>query len=471
MTGQPIVVVGGGLAGAKTAESLRGWGYDGGILLVTDEPVRPYERPALSKSYLRGRSGFDDTAVHPETWYADHDVDLAVSTRVLAIDPAARQVALEPGGAVGYHRLLLATGARPRRLTAPGSDLDGVFHLRTVADADAIRAAVVPGRRVVVVGAGWIGTEVAASLRRLGAEVALVFRSPVPFTRSLGAEIGTVLAQVHAEHGVELHPGVTVTAVRGSEAVEAVELSDGTTLAADVVVAGLGVEPATELAEAAGLAVADGILTDPGLRTGAPDVYAAGDVANVDHPVLGARVRSEHWWTALTQPPVAVANMLGHRAAYDWVPTFTSKQYDVMVEHTGHAPSWDRIVFRGEPTSRHFTAFWIKDDRVAAGMTVGIPGLERHIRALVAGGAVVSPAVLADPDVDLAELAATATRQKEERPMAHDHTQDHRHPEISEGLRQWYDACPCCMSQALPDVKQALDEERAEASGTAPTQG
>jgi len=463
MTAPPIVIVGGGLAGAKTAESLRGWGYDGQLLLVTEEPVRPYERPALSKSYLRGRSGFDDTAVHPEAWYAEHDVELALSTRAVALDPGARKIELEPGGTIAYERLLLATGSRPRRLTVPGADLAGVFCLRTVADADAISAAVTPGRRLVVVGAGWIGTEVAASLRRVGLEVSLVYRSGAPLTRSLGTEIGVVFADLHAEHGVALHPDVTVTAVRGRTAVESVELSDGTSIGADLVVVGLGAEPATELARTAGLAIADGVLTGPGLATSAPDVYAAGDVANVTHSLLSGRVRSEHWWSALTQPPVAAANMLGHPACYDWIPTFTSKQYDVMVEYTGHAPRWDRIVFRGAPASRHFTAFWITDGKVAAGMTVGIPGLERHIRALVAAGAGVSPAVLADPDSELAELAATATRQKKEQSMTHDHAQDRDHPEITEGLRQWYDACPCCMSQALPEVKQALDEERAAA--------
>ncbi|HEX5265374.1 MAG TPA: FAD-dependent oxidoreductase [Acidimicrobiales bacterium] len=459
MTGAPIVIIGGGLAGAKAAESLRGWGYEERITLVTGEPLRPYERPALSKSYLRGRSGFDDTAVHAERWYAGHGVELLTSTRAVALDPAARRVRLEPGGTITYDQLLLATGAHPRRLTVPGSGLEGVYHLRTVADADAIRAAAMPGRRAIVVGAGWIGTEVAASLRRLGLEIALVFRSGVPFARSLGADIGAVFADLHAEHGVALHPGVTVTAVRGRSAVEGVELSNGTILDADLVVAGLGVEPAVELAQAAGLKVAGGVLTDAGLATSAPGVYAAGDVASVEHPVFGTRVRSEHWWSALTQPPVAAANMLGHPAAYDWIPTFTSKQYDVMVEYTGHAPGCDTVVFRGAPESRHFAAFWIDGGRVAAGMTVGIPGLERHIRALVSRGTPVSLAALADEDASLADLAATATRAKEQL-MAH----EHQHPEITEGLRQWYDACPCCMSQALPEVKQALDEERATAS-------
>lgn len=458
---EPIVIVGGGLAGAKAAESLRGWGFDGRVVLVAEEPVRPYQRPPLSKSYLRGRSGFEDAAVHPESWYAQHGIELLTSTRATALDPARRRVELSPGNWTGYRSLLLATGARPRRLEVPGAELDGVFCLRTVADADAVRAVVAPGRRAVVVGAGWVGTEVAASLRRRGVHVALVHRSAAPFARTLGAEIGRVVAALHAEHGVELHPGTTVRSLRGRGRVETVELSDGTVLDCDLVVIGLGVTPATELAASAGLPVDGGVLTGADLQTGAPGIFAAGDVANVAHPVHGARVRSEHWWSALTQPPVAVANMLGHRAAYDWIPTFTSKQYDLMVEHTGHAPAWDSVVFRGDPDSRRFIAFWLAGGRLLAGMTAGIPGKERHIRALVAARARVPEAALADPDVDLALLAEVATAQRKE------HEVDHEHREINDGLRQWYESCPCCMSQALPEVKQALDEERAAESAGA----
>ena len=466
MPAAPYVIIGGGLAGAKVAESLRGWGYDGRMVLVAEEPHRPYERPPLSKSFLRGRSGFEDAAVHPSSWYADHGVELLTSTRAVSIDPARSRVELDPGGELTYDRLLLATGSRARPLEAPGAGLDGVFYLRSVDDAEAIRQAATPGRRAVVIGAGWVGTEVAASLRRLGIEVALVYRSPTPFHRGLGPEFGTIMASLHAERGVELHPGSNVAALVGKSSVEQVQLDSGVVIDCDFVVIGLGVTPADGLARQAGIAVGDGVLTDAGLATSAPGVFAAGDVANVAHPVFRRRVRSEHWWSALTEPPVAAASMLGHAARYDWVPTFTSKQYDLMIEHTGFAPIWDSVVVRGDPTGRRFVAFWLVAGRVAAGLTAGIPGLERHIRRLVAEAAVVPAAALADPNTDLAELADAASQRREEQ-MPHDHQDTNAarlHPEINEGLREWYASCPCCMSQALPEVKQALDEERVAAS-------
>lgn len=462
----PFVVVGGGLAGAKTAESLRGWGHEGRIVVVAEEPRRPYERPPLSKDFLRGHSGFEEAAVHPGSWYADHDVELLTSTRARSIDPSGRRVELGPGEWLRYERLLLATGSRPRPLLVPGADLDGVFYLRSVDDAQSIRAAAAPGRRVAVIGAGWVGTEVTASLRRMGLEVALVYRSPAPFQRGFGPQFGTVMAALHADHGVALYPGSTVRCLSGKSAVEHVELSGGGALECDFVVVGLGVTPAVELAEHAGLAVGDGILTDAGLATSAPGVFAAGDVASAEHPVFGRRVRSEHWWSALTQPPVAAATMLGHPARYDRVPTFTSKQYGLMLEHTGFAPTWDSVVYRGDPTSPPFVAFWLAGGTVVAGLTVGIPGLGRHLRILVAARATVPPAVLADPDADLAGLAARAMHEREEQ-MSKDHAGKvpaRMHPEIDVGLREWYEACPCCMSQARPDVKQALDEERAASS-------
>ena len=466
MPAKPFVIVGGGLAGAKLAESLRGWGYDGPIVLVAAERHRPYERPPLSKSFLRGRSGFEDAAVHPGSWYADHDVDLLTSTTAVSIDPTGRHVELDPGGRIRYERLLLATGARPRPLQVPGVDLDGVFYLRSLDDAEAIRSAATPGRRMVMIGAGWVGTEVAASLRRLGVEVALVYRSATPFRRGLGSDFGAVMASLHAEHGVELYPQASVHSLVGKSSVEQVRLGDGTVIDCDFVVVGLGVTPADELARRAGIDVDDGVLTDASLATSTPGIFAAGDVANVDHPVFGRRVRSEHWWSALTQPPVAAASMLGYPARYDWVPTFTSKQYDLMIEHTGFAPFWDSVVFRGDAASRRFLAFWLVGGRVAAGLSAGVPGVERHIRRLVTEAATVPAAALADPDVDLADLADASSRTKEGQVPHDDHdTNTPRiHPEIDEGLRQWYESCPCCMSQALPEVKQALDEERVAAS-------
>lgn len=403
-----VLIVGGGLAGAKVAESLRAWGFDGRVTIACEEQHRPYERPALSKSYLRGRSGFEDAAVHPEEFYAAHDVELMIGTRVVSVDAVRRTAVVEPGGLHAWDHLVLAGGARPRRLAVEGADLDGVFYLRTVDDADAIRSAAGPGKRVVVIGAGWVGTEAAASLRRTGSEVAMVYRSSTPFESSLGAEIGSVFASLHRSHGVELHPDSAPVRIIGSRGVEGVALDDGTVLEADLVVVGIGVVPAAETAEAAGIAVDDGVLTDGRLRASAPDVYAVGDVAAVSHPLFRGRVRARHWWTALTGPPTVAANIVGVPAVYDWVPTFTSKQYDLMLEHTGEARASDPVVFRGRPGEGPFAAFWMSDGRAVAGFTAGLAGLAHHIRDLVAARAPVDAAVLADPGTDLGALVSGA---------------------------------------------------------------
>ncbi|MGH9065150.1 MAG: NAD(P)/FAD-dependent oxidoreductase [Acidimicrobiales bacterium] len=333
------------------------------------------------------------------------------------LDPREKEAELAPGGRIlRYDRLLLATGASARGLEVPGFDLGRVYRLRSLADAKGLRAAARAASRAVVIGTGWVGTEVAASLRRLGLEVALVGRSAVPFQRTLGVDVGRVFAAVHADHGVELHLGVQVTSLAGRRRVEEVRLADGRALPCDLVVAGLGAPPRTELAEAAGLAVADGILTDSHLETGVPGVFAAGDVANLPHPVLGARLRVEHWWGALTEGPVAAANLLGHRAVYGWVPTFTSRQHDMLVEHTGHAAAWDQVVVRGDLDQRSFVALWMRRGRVLAGMNANTPGAARHIQAMVTTGRRIDPELLVDPRVDLGALAppGSAGRPAEE---------------------------------------------------------
>jgi 3-phenylpropionate/trans-cinnamate dioxygenase ferredoxin reductase subunit len=406
---ETTVIVGAAMAGAKAAQTLRDEGYDGSVILVGDEPVRPYERPPLSKTHLRGESDFDAAAIHPADYYREHDIELRTSTTVTAIDPAAQTVTLASGEAVPYHRLLLATGARPRTLPVPGADLPGVHLLRTVADSDALRQAITESRSVVVIGGGWIGSEVAASARQLGAEVAVVELGSVPLERVLGPEMGAVYRDVHIDHGVRFHFGVQAQAVRGGGRVEEVVLSDGTVLAAEVVVVGVGVVPRTELAEAAGLDLENGVVVDEYLATSAPGVYAAGDVANAYHPLYRAHIRLEHWSAALNQGPAAARNMLGKATPYEKIPYFFSDQYDLGMEYRGWAPSWDQVVFRGPVERREFLCFWLQASRVVAALSVNVWDLGQTLEDLVRAQVVADPAALADPDTDLAALVDAAT--------------------------------------------------------------
>jgi 3-phenylpropionate/trans-cinnamate dioxygenase ferredoxin reductase subunit len=399
-----FVIVGASLAGARAAETLRTEGFDGRVVLIGEEPVRPYERPPLSKSYLRGEAGPEAAFVHDEGFYQDHDVELRLSTPVRALDTQANEIVLGSGERLGYSAALLATGAAPRQLRVPGAELDGVHYLRTMADADRLRSAITSTGRLVVIGAGWIGCEVAASARQMGAEVAIVEVAQLPLERVLGPELGRFYRDVHAEHGIELHLGVGIDELRGATSVEEVVLADGHVLATELVVAGVGVAPRAELAEAAGLAVDNGVLTDEWLRTSAPDVFAAGDVANAWHPVLERRVRLEHWSSALNQGPVAARNMLGVTTAYERIPYFYSDQYDIGMEYNGLATEWDDIVLRGDPATRQFIAFWLKDGRLAAGMNVNVWDVAEPIARLVAAKRPLDPTELADPDVELATL-------------------------------------------------------------------
>jgi 3-phenylpropionate/trans-cinnamate dioxygenase ferredoxin reductase component len=403
-----FVIIGASLAGAKAAQTLREEGFDGRVVLIGEEPVRPYERPVLSKDFLQGKAEADAAFVHDPGYYDQQDIDLRLSTRVSSLEPQHREVVLASGERLGYDAVLLATGAAPRRLPVPGSGLAGVHYLRNLTDAEELRSAITGAARVVVIGAGWIGCEVAASARQLGADVAMVELGRLPLERVLGPELGAFYRDVHADHGVQLHFGVGVEALRGGDRVEQVQLTDGTALAADVVVAGVGVAPRVELAEAAGLALDNGVITDEYLAASAAGVFAAGDVASAWHPVFGRRIRLEHWSSALNQGPAAARNMLGIRTRYDRIPYFYSDQYDVGMEYSGYAPDWDQVVFRGDPGKREFIAFWLKDGRVAAGMNVNVWDVADPIAALVASGGRVDLARLLDPDVELAALAGAA---------------------------------------------------------------
>jgi len=402
------VIVGASLAGAKAAETLRDEGFDGRIVLIGSEAERPYERPPLSKDYLRGEAGRDKLYVHAAEFYADRDIELRLGCKAVGLDPGVPELALDDGTRQGYDHLLLATGAEPRRLRIPGADLEGVLYLRSVEDSDALRTRLDSGGSVVVVGAGWIGAEVAASARQRGLEVTVIDPLSVPLERVLGAEVGAVYRDIHTGHGVRMLMGTGVEAFEGDGRVERVRASDGQALDCDFVVVGVGVEPRTRLAAEAGIAVADGLVVDACLKTSAEGVFAAGDVASAHHPLYGEHVRVEHWANALNQGAAAARNMLGSKAPYERLPYFFSDQYDVGMEYSGLARGWDRVVFRGDPTTREFIAFWMVADRVVAGMNVNVWDVTDAIQRLIRARAPVEDRRLADPDVPLAELAGAA---------------------------------------------------------------
>jgi 3-phenylpropionate/trans-cinnamate dioxygenase ferredoxin reductase component len=402
---QTHVIVGAGLAGAKAAEALRSKGFGGRIVLIGEEAELPYERPPLSKDYLRGESPREKARVHPDDFYAANDIELRTSTAVERIDPAEGEVTLSTGERLGYDRLLLATGAEPRRLSVAGSDLDGVHYLRDLSDADRIADRLNAGGRVVVIGGGWIGSEVAASARQKGLEVTVVERGRVPLERVLGRELGDFYAQVHGDHGVQRVTDASLGGFEGSSRVERVRLADGRALETDFVVVGVGVAPRTELAEHAGIAVDDGILVDERLETSIPGVFAVGDVANAYHPFYGRRLRVEHWANALNQPATAAKAMLGKPASYKRLPYFFSDQYDVGMEYSGYATSWDEVVFRGDPAEREFIAFWLERGRVVAGMNVNVWDVTGPIQELIRSRRPVDATDLRDADIALEELA------------------------------------------------------------------
>lgn len=411
-----FVIVGGGLAGAKAAETLRAEGFTGRVILIGDERDHPYERPPLSKGYLSGKEERDSVFVHEPAWYAQADVELHLGQTVVAIDRDAKSVRLGEGTVLHYDKLLLATGAEPRRLDIPGTDLAGVHHLRRLAHADRLRQVLtVLGRdngRLVIAGGGWIGLEVAAAARGYGAEVTVVEPAATPLHHVIGPELGQVFTELHREHGVRFHFGARLTEITGQDGmVLAVRTDDGEEHPAHDVLAAIGAAPRAALAESAGLALADrghggGIAVDAGLRTSDPDIYAAGDVAAAHHPLLGSRLRVEHWANALNGGPAAARSMLGQDVSYDRIPYFFSDQYDLGMEYSGWAPpgSYDQVILRGDVGKREFIAFWLKDRRVLAGMNVNVWDVTDHIQQLIRGGTPVDPQALGDPSVPLTSL-------------------------------------------------------------------
>lgn len=401
-----IAIVGAGLAGAKAAEGARSSGFDGRIVLVGDESELPYERPPLSKAVLRGEAPPASAQVHDAAFYVEHDIELLTGRTVTALDPDGHELHLADGERLPYSAAVLATGSSPRRLGVPGNDLDGIHHLRTTGDSVRLREAAHDAERIAVVGAGWIGSEVAASLRQIGAEVVLIDPLSSPLQRVLGEEIGTMLAGLHQHQGVKLRMGLGVAELRGRDRVAEVVLDNGDVEHADLVVVGVGVLPNVELAHRAGLRVEDGVVTDELLRTSARNVFAAGDIASAWHPHYRRHLRVEHWANALHQGTVAGANAAGATTVHDRLPYFFSDQYDLGMEYVGHHDPSDELAVRGSIAERRFVAFWHWHGRVSAALAVNTWDVIDDLKAIVGSPHPVDPGRLVDPGVSLTEVGA-----------------------------------------------------------------
>ena len=409
MSQQTFTIVGASMAGGKAAGELREQGFDGRIVLIGTEDEVPYERPPLTKDYLRGESERQKAYVHPADFYEQHDIELETGATVTGIDTGASRVTLDDGRQLEYDKLLLTTGAEPRRIPVPGSELDGIYYLRTLADCDMLRRRLDDSARVAVVGAGWIGSEFAASARQLGREVTVIDPLALPNERIFGPEIGAFYRDVHVQHGVEMLLGQGVEAFEGDGAVARVRTSGGKVVDCDFAVVGIGIVPRTQLAADAGIAVDNGIVVNERLESSASGVFAAGDVANAWHPFYEQHIRVEHWANALNQGPAAARAMLGQDVSYDRIPYFFSDQYDVGMEYSGYAPSWDDVVFRGDRDGGEFIAFWLSDGRVVAGMNVNVWDVNEHVQELIRSKQQIDVGALTDTDTPLDSLVAEPT--------------------------------------------------------------
>ena len=400
-----IAIVGASLAGSSAAATLREEGFDGRVLLIGAEPQLPYDRPPLSKNYLRGTTPFEKTLLRPPEFYRERDIEMRLGSTVVKVDPEKRMLALHDGERLEFDQLLVATGGRNRRFPIPGLDLPGVFDLRTVADADRIREAMARGGRAVVVGMGFIGAEVAASMRQSGLEVVAVEPFRTPLYRALGEEIGRVVEGLHRDHGVEMLLDDAVTAFEGSGKVERVITRNGRRIECNLAVFGLGIEPATELVAGTAVRVDNGIVVDDQCRTNVPGIFAAGDVANHYHPVCGRQMRVEHWQNGVKQGAAAARSMLGRDQSYDEVHWFWSDQFDANIQYAGFHAAWDRIVVRGSLPERKFLAFYLADGRVESVVAINQGRDLRRTLPIIKARVGVDPARLADPTVDLRTLA------------------------------------------------------------------
>jgi 3-phenylpropionate/trans-cinnamate dioxygenase ferredoxin reductase component len=402
------VIVGASLAGATAAVTLRQEGADGTIALIGAEREPPYERPPLSKAYLRSETPFETALVRPPAFYGQNGIEAMVGCRAMRIDTSARFVELDDGHRVPFDRLLIATGGRNRRLSIPGSDLDGVYSLRTVQDADRIRAEITPGRRVVVVGMGFIGSEVAASLRQKDLNVVAIEPSKTPLARVLGEDVGKRLADLHRARGVRTVFDDTVVAFEGTGRVDCVVTKAGQRLECDFVVVGIGIEPAVDLLDGSGIHVDNGVVVDEYCETNVSGIYAAGDVANHYHPLFERRIRVEHWQNAIKQATAAARNMLGRHVAYDEVHWFWSDQYDANLQYTGFHHTWEQLVVRGRLDSDSFLACYVNDGRVDAAVALNRPKDLRRVMPIIKARRPVDVEQLRDESVDLRSLLASS---------------------------------------------------------------
>lgn len=418
---QRCVIVGASLAGGTAAITLREEGFDGEIVLIGAEPHPPYERPPLSKEYLQGVKPFADALLKPAAFYEDHHIQMRLGQRVVRVNSAERTVDLESGGRVSYDRLLIATGVRNRRLRVAGAELEDVYDLRTVGDADRIRAVSRSGSRALLVGMGFIGSEVAASLRRQGVEVVVIEPFKTPLYRVLGEEIGRVFAHLHRENGVQMFFEESVTAFEGTGRVQRVVTDAGRRIECEFVVVGVGVEPVIDLLAGSGVKTDNGIVVNEYCETNVEGIYAAGDVANHFHPLFGRQVRVEHWQNAIHQGQAAARSMLGKREPYSDVHWFWSDQYDCNVQYAGFHTGWDELVIRGKLQERNAVAFYLQERRIAAAVAFNRGRDLQRAMSLIRAGVEVVPAVLRDEGVDMRALipGARPVRTHRQRIVAH----------------------------------------------------
>jgi 3-phenylpropionate/trans-cinnamate dioxygenase ferredoxin reductase subunit len=402
-----FIIVGGGMAGALAAQTLREEGFDGTITLVGQEQHDPYERPPLSKDYLQGKADRDSIFVQPEQWYAEHAVELRLGSAVTSLDPTSRILTTATGTSLSYDKLLLATGSKPRRLGVPGADLDGVYYLRNVEDSERIKIEFTKAKRAVIIGAGWIGLETAAAARAAGLDVTLLVSGDLPLEHVLGPEVAPIFDELHRSHGVNLRYRTTAVELTGRHGeATGVTLSDGTRIDTDMIIVGIGAIPRTEIAAEAGLKIDNGIVVDEHLRTSDPDIFAAGDIAHAFNPRLGRHIRVEHWANARRQGTIAAKAMLG-QGAVDVRPSyFFTDQYDLSMEYTGDIgpAGYDRVIFRRYPDSGQVLVFWLYEQRIQAGMNINIWDVADDIERLILSARPIDPDDLADPAIPLASL-------------------------------------------------------------------